>query len=469
MVAGMSRPATGLPRPAAARDHDETMPTFRNRALDRRSFLRGAGAMVALPWLDAMQPARARSAPPPRRVLFVFAPNGKKMDEWTPAAGGRLGALPYLLEPLAPLKQRVTVFSGLAIDGGNGHGDGPGDHARAAASFLTCKHPRKTGGADLQAGVSIDQRLAAHLGGATAFPSLELGMERGAQAGVCDSGYSCAYSNNISWRTPSTPVVKEHEPRAVFARLFGDPEQAVGTAAAQAQRARTKSVLDAVRADANALRNTLGGGDRGKLDDYLTAVRELERRLQRAEAEAPPAPTTAPDRLLAAKAFPERLDAMYELLALAFATDRTRVATFMLGNAGSNRSYPFVGVPDGHHEVSHHGRKPEKLAAIRAINRFHVEKLAAFLQRLAGERDGDGDLLANTLVLYGSGISDGDRHNHDDLPVLLCGEGGGCHRTGSHLRLGKDAPMANLYLALLHAFGVEEARFADSTGPLALR
>lgn len=448
------------------------MPTFRNRALDRRRFLRGAGALVALPWLDAMQPALGASAPQPRRALFVFAPNGKKMDEWTPAGAGRLGALPYLLEPLAPLQRRVTVFSGLAIDGGNAHGDGPGDHARAAASFLTCAHPRKTGGADLQAGVSVDQVLAARLGAATAFPSLELGMERGAQAGICDSGYSCAYSNNVSWRTPATPTGKEHEPRAVFARLFGDPEQALGAAAAQAQRQRTKSVLDAVRADANALRGALGGGDRAKLDDYLTAVRELERRLQRADSETPAALAAAPaasPELLAARSLPERLAAMYELLALAFVTDRTRIATFMLGNAGSNRSYPFVGVPDGHHEVSHHGGKPDKLAAIRAINRFHVEQLAAFLQRLAGQRDGDGDLLANTLVVYGSGIGDGDRHNHDDLPVLLCGEGGGRHRPGAHVRLAKATPMANLHLAVLHALGVDEPRFGDSTGPLALR
>jgi len=423
------------------------MPTFRNRALDRRSFLRGAGALVALPWLDAMQPALGGSAPKPRRALFVFAPNGKKMDEWTPTGAGKLGALPFLLEPLAPLRQRVTVF-------------------------LTCAHPRKTGGADLQAGVSVDQVLAARLGAATAFPSLELGMERGAQAGICDSGYSCAYSNNVSWRAPATPTGKEHEPRAVFARLFGDPEQALGAAAAQAQRQRTRSVLDAVRADANALRGTLGGGDRAKLDDYLTAVRELERRLQRADSETPAALAAAPaasPELLAARSLPERLAAMYELLALAFAADRTRIATFMLGNAGSNRSYPFVGVPGGHPEVSHHGRRPEKLAAIRAINRFHVEQFAAFLQRLAGQRDGDGDLLANTLVLYGSGISDGDRHNHDDLPVLLCGEGGGRHRPGAHVRLAKATPMANLCLAILHAHGVDESRFADSTEPLALR
>jgi hypothetical protein len=459
--------ATALSPRAAVRDHAPAMPTFRNRALDRRTFLRGAGAAIALPWLEAMQPALGRPAPAPRRALFVFAPNGKKMDEWTPAAAGPLGELPFLLEPLAPLRTRCTVFSGLAIDGGRAHGDGPGDHARAAASFLTCAHPKKTGGADLQAGVSVDQVLAARIGGASAFPSLELGMERGAAAGVCDSGYSCAYSNNISWRAPSTPVVKEHEPRAVFARLFGDPDQALGAAAAQAQRARTRSVLDAARADANALRSALGGADRAKLDDYLTAVRELERRLQRADAEAPPA-AAAPAAILAARSLPERLAAMYELLALAFAADRTRVATFMLGNAGSNRSYPFLGVPDGHHEVSHHGRKPEKLAAIRAINRFHVEQLAAFLQRLAAQRDGDGDLLGNALVLYGSGISDGDRHNHDDLPVLLCGEGGGRHRAGAHVRLPKDTPMANLHLAVLHALGVDEPRFADSTAPLPL-
>ena len=441
---------------------------FQNRALDRRTFLRGTGAALALPWLDAMQRAVAtQPAAPVRRALFVFAPNGKKMDDWKPAQDGRDFALPFLLEPLAPLRERVTVWSGLAIDGGRAHGDGPGDHARAAASFLTCAHPKKTGGADIQVGVSIDQTIASHLGNATTFPSLELGMEKGNQAGVCDSGYACAYSNNVSWRSPSTPVVKEHDPRAVFARLFGDPAQAVDAAARDRERAAGKSVLDAVQADTRSLQNRLGAADRRKLDEYLTAVRELEQRLQRSAPDDDA--VAAPAHVLAARTFPDKLAAMYELLALAFATDRTRVATFMLGNAGSNRSYEFLGVPEGHHDSSHHGKKPGKLAAIRAINRFHVEQFAAFLQKLAAQRDADGDLLAQCLVLYGCGIGDGDHHNHHDLPILLCGEGGGAHRAGAHVRMRSETPLANLHLAIAQTMGVPGERFADSNGAMPLR
>ncbi|MBL8754829.1 MAG: DUF1552 domain-containing protein [Planctomycetes bacterium] len=444
------------------------MPPLRRLALDRRTFLRGTGAAIALPWLEAMQPALAPTRALPRRALFVFAPNGKKMDDWTPAQTGRSFALPFLLEPLAPVRDRVTVFSGLAIDGGRAHGDGPGDHARAAGSFLTCAHPKKTGGADLQAGVSVDQVLAAQTGGATTFASLELGMEKGNQAGICDSGYSCAYSNNIAWRNAGTPVAKEHDPRAVFARLFGDPDRARDAAAAERDRATRRSVLDAVLADSKALQGRLGSTDRQKLDQYLTAVRELEQRLQRVEAPAADQPAP-PAGVLAARTFADKLAAMYELLALAFATDRTRIATFMLGNAGSNRGYDFLGVPEGHHDLSHHGKKPEKLAGIRKINRFHTEAFAVFLQRLTAHREGDGGLLDQTLVVYGSGIGDGDRHNHDDLPVLLCGGGGGVHRGGAHVRLGKDTPMANLYLAVLQAYGCRDERFGDSTGTLDLR
>ncbi|MEY4675248.1 MAG: hypothetical protein RL148_3032, partial [Planctomycetota bacterium] len=322
---------------------------FRNRALDRRTVLRGLGASLALPWLDAMVPAlRTRSAPVPLRCVFVFAPNGKKMDDWKPAATGRSFELPYLLEPLAPLRSRVTVFSGLAIDGGRGHGDGPGDHARAAASFLTCAHPFKTGGADLRVGTSIDQLIAATVGPATEFASLQLGMEKGSQAGACDSGYSCAYSNNVSWRDESTPLAKETSPRAVFARLFGDPDAVQGAADAARERRRRSSVLDAVQADAKSLAGRLGPADRRKLDQYLGAVRELEQRLNRTEAAREQ--VEVPKGLREARAFPEQLDLMYELLAMAIATDRTRVASFMLGNAGSNRSYPFLDVPQGHHE-----------------------------------------------------------------------------------------------------------------------
>ena len=348
------------------------------------------------------------------------------------------------------------------------HGDGPGDHARAAASFLTCSHPRKTGGADIRAGVSIDQRIAQQVGGDDAFPSLEVGMERGPAAGVCDSGYSCAYSSNVSWSAPDRPVVKETSARAVFARLFGDPEQALDREAQQRRRDEDRSVLDLVHADAKALGKKLGAGDRNKLEQYLESVRDLERRLAKPDAEQPATPV--PEGLLANdSSFRTRLAMMYELLALAFATGRTRVASFMLGNAGSNRSYRWIGVREGHHTLSHHGGSQEKIDKIAKINRFQVEQLATFVERLAGQQEGDADLLSNCLVAFGSGIGDGNRHNHHDLPMLLCGEGAGAAKGRGHVRVEKRTPMANLYLSIARAMGCGDESFADSTGRLALR
>lgn len=444
------------------------MPPFRHLALDRRTFLRGAGAALALPWLDAMAPALRPTPPAPVRCLFVFSPNGMHQENWRPAGEGRAAKFGPTLAPLEPLRSRVTVWSGLALDGGRAHGDGPGDHARSGASFLTCAHPRKTGGADLQAGVSIDQTIAAVVGGATSFPSLELGLEKGAEAGICDSGYACAYTGNISWRTPNVPVVKETEPVAVFARLFGDPEANGNTAAERAARARQKSVLDVVLGDTKALAGQLGAADRQKLDQYLQAVRELEQRLQKFEREASTAVAVPNGLLDGGQGYAEHLALHYELLALAFATDRTRVATLMLGNAGSNRSYRFLDVPDGHHDLSHHGKKPEKLAALAKINRFQLEQFARFLQRLAAAKEHGHDLLGQSFVLLGCGIGDGDRHNHDDLPVLLAGEGGGAAKGLGHVVLGAETPLANVYLAILRAMGGVAERFGDSNGVMAL-
>lgn len=444
------------------------MPVLRRLALDRRTLLRGGAAALALPWLDAMAPALASPPKAPVRSLFVFSPNGMNIPQWRPRGDGPEAKFEATLAPLQPLRARVSVFRGLAIDAGFAHGDGPGDHARAASTYLTCAHPRKTGGADIHVGVSIDQQIAAAVGGATAFASLELGMERGAAAGICDSGYSCAYSNNVSWRTPNVPVAKETEPRAVFTRLFGDPQQASDAAAQAAEQRTRRSLLDLVAGDAKALRGSLGSADRQKLEQFLTSVRELEQRLQRVDQAEPQ--VAVPGGLLERGGYAEKLALMYELVALAFATDKTRVVTLMLGNGGSNRSYKFLGVPDGHHDLSHHGKNEEKLAALAKINRFQVEQLAVFLQRLASQRDGDGDLLRQSLVVFGSGLGDGDRHNHDDLPVLLAGEGGGAARGRGHVVLpGKAVPMANLHLAVARAMGCKDERFADSSEPLALR
>jgi hypothetical protein len=453
------------------------MRPFRQVSLDRRTVLRGGVACIALPWLDAMQKALGPVPEPSPTAVFVFAPNGMNMDAWRMRDDGRKARFGPTLEPLEPYADRTTVWTGLAIDGGRAHGDGPGDHARAAASFLTCAHPRKTGGADLQAGVSIDQVIAAGLaapnGGAsngvgTPFPSLELGMDRGAAAGVCDSGYSCAYSNNISWRAPDAPVVKEADPRAVFTRLFGDPLAAADRDARRAQQQLDRSILDAVLADAKALRASLGGADRQKLEQYFDSVRALEQRLARepdaADAVKPPA------ALLEDPAdYPSRLSLMYELIVLALSTGKTRVVTFMLGNGGSNRSYRFLGVPEGHHDLSHHGKQEEKLQSIAKINRFHAEQFATFVGRLQAARTQAGDLLEQSFVVFASGLGDGNRHNHDDLPVLLAGGGAGAVKAQGHVALGKETPMANLYLAIAQGMGVRAASFADSTGPLGMK
>lgn len=459
-----ARDGTGLAWVARLAENAAMRP-IRRLALDRRTFLRGSACAVALPWLDAMQPACSRPLAAPRRCVFVFSPNGMNMQHWRPEGLGPETRFGRTLEPLEPLRQRVSVFSGLAIDGGRAHGDGPGDHARSASTFLTCAHPRKTGGADIHVGVSVDQLIAERVGGATAFASLEVGMERGRSAGVCDSGYSCAYSSNISWRSPNTPVAKETDPKAVFARLFGDPDVATDAAAAKVRRQRTRSVLDAVRADARSLSQQLGATDRRKLDDYLQSVRELEQRFAKLDEETPE--TEIPDGLMdGGRAFGERQLLMYEIIALALATDATRVVTFMLGNAGSNRSYRFLDVPEGHHNLSHHGKDVAKLESIAKINRFQVEQFGAFLQRLARAQSGESDLLSSSLVLFGSGLGDGNRHDHGNLPMLLAGEGGGAARSRGHVVCAEETPMANLYLAVMHAMGRQDEEFADSDGVL---
>ena len=362
------------------------------------------------------------------------------------------------------------MLSGLALDGARSHGDGPGDHARSSASFLTCAHPRKTGGDDIHVGVSVDQVIAEHDRGRVPFASLELGMEAGRSSGSCDSGYSCAYSNNVSWRAPDTPVAKEVDPRAVFERMFGSADRERDRQQAALRRQRRRSLLDFVREDAQRLRGSLGAADRAKLEQYLTSVRELEQRLSRAEEGARSQPAIAvPDGLGRGRvSFRDGVDLMYRLIGMALQTEQTRVVSFMLGNAGSNRSYPWLDVAQGHHQISHHGKDPQKLAMIRKINRWHLERFAAFLDVLQATPDGDGTLLDRAAIVYGSAIADGNAHRHHDLPVLLAGGACGQVRGGRHLRFARNTPMANLYLRLLGWMGVSCEQFGDSTAPLEL-
>lgn len=440
--------------------------------MPRRTFLKGLGTAMALPMLEAMTPAVSAAAavagPPggaPKRMAFVYIPNGANMTDWTPKTAGADFELPAILDPLNPVKEDLLVLSGLAHDKARPNGDGAGDHARASATFLTGCQARKTHGADIKVGVSIDQVAAQKVGKATRFASLELGCDRSQLAGNCDSGYSCAYSYNISWKTESTPMPPEVDPRLVFERLFSSPAAGESKESRARRERYQKSILDFVLEDANRLKANLGHTDRRKLDEYLTAVREMELRIERAEQFAAALPDyTKPTGI--PKEYQEHLRLMYDLLALAFQTDTTRIASFVVAHDGSNRNYPFLGVTDGHHDLSHHGGNEEKKAKIAKINRFHIEQFAYFLKKLKSLKEGEGTLLDHCMIVYGGAIGDGNRHNHDDLPVLLAGQGGGAIQTGRHLRFPKNSPMTNLYLAMMDRMGAPIARHGDSTGPL---
>jgi hypothetical protein len=438
------------------------------RRISRRTVLRGLGTAITLPLLDAMAPAIGLAAEAkktiPTRMAFVYLPNGMHMPDWTPSAVGGDFELPYILEPLKPVKDHLLVLSGLAQDHGRANGDGPGDHARALSSFLTGQQARKTHGADIKVGVSVDQVAARKVGQRTKFPSLELGCDRGSQAGNCDSGYSCSYSTNISWRTESTPQAKEIDPKLAFERLFS---LGAGGAAARSKRDRyQKSILDFVLEDVRQLQPKLGAKDRLKLDEYLSSVRELEVRIssagrnQAAPAAQYPVPTGIPAD------YAEHIRLMYDLVALAFQGDITRVSTFVVANEGSNRAYPFINVPDGHHDLSHHGGNPEKQAKIREINRFHVTQFLYFLEKLQGIAEGERTLLDNSMIVYGSGIGDGNAHNHDNLPILLAGRGGGTIASGRHVRYEKETPLNNLFLSMLDRMDSSVESLGDSTGRL---
>lgn len=438
--------------------------------LDRRLFLRGVGAAVALPYLDAMAPAfaatRRLDSNTPRRLAFVYIPNGVIQEAWTPLATGADFEFTRVLKPLEPYRDDLLVLSGLTHNNGRALGDGAGDHARAASSFLTGIHPKKTAGADIQLGVSVDQVAAEAIGDQTRYASLELGIEPGRLAGNCDSGYSCAYSNSISWRGEQTPNPPEIDPSLVFDRMFGDIEAPLSPAIRERRAARQQSVLDHILADANRLRGSVGPTDRQKLDEYFASVRDVEKRIFNTDrqGEAPKPEMARPQGIPADYADHARL--MFDLMALAFQADLTRVATFMMGREGSNLTYPDVGVKRAHHGMTHHRGDPEKIEDITKVNAYHVEQFAHFIDKLTSTNDGGGRLLDNMMVVYGSGIGDGNRHTHHDLPVLLAGSGGGTLASGRHVRYADETPMNNLYLSLLDRVGVRPEALGDGTGKL---
>jgi hypothetical protein len=443
--------------------------------ISRRTVLRGLGTAIALPWLEAMSPAlslanaSSTTKPFPTRMAFFYVPNGVHMADWTPPTDGTDFELPYILEPLKAFKDDMLVLSGLAQDNAFAKGDGPGDHARSLACFLTGVHPKKTDGANIKAGISVDQVAAQRVGNRTRFPSLELGCDRGAQSGNCDSGYSCAYSSNISWRSESVPTGKEINPRLVFERLFSNHLTGeVGTSRAKRERYK-QSILDFVAEDARALQTRLGANDQRKVDEYLTSLRELEIRLTRSETEPSTAADTVPGFTKPVgipKDYQEHIRLMCDLLLLAFQGDLTRVSTFMYANEGSNKSYSFLGVPEGHHDLSHHGNDINKFIKISQINNFHMTQFAYLLEKMKSIREGDGTMLDNTMIVYGSGIGDGNRHNHDDLPIILVGRGGGTIQTGRHVRHPRRTPLNNLFLAMLDRMEASTDALGDSNGRL---
>ena len=444
--------------------------------LPRRTFLRGLGVTLALPFLECMLPGAVKAAGlggPTRRIVFMYLPNGMDMQNWTPAAAGDRFDLPSILQPLEPIRKQVSVLSGLAHVNARALGDGAGDHARANACFLTGIHPRKTAGADISVGVSVDQMAALQVGKNTRLPSLELSCETTTrQAGACDSGYACAYQHNLSWRNENTPMPPLGDPRLVFERLFSasdeDPDLVAGRALRESCRG---SILDLIREDAKAFQKRLGATDRRKMDEYLTGLRETEVAIQqqakfKATEAAKPRPAMEKPEGIPTD-FTEHMRLMYDLLAFALQTDSTRIATMMVLHEGSNRSYPFIGVTEGHHELSHHGNSTDKKEKIAKINRFHMEQVAYFLTKLQSMKEGTGgSVLDNSMIVVGSAIADGNAHQHHDLPVLLCGGGGGSLKPGRHVRYDKETPMTNLYLSLLDRMGVKADRLGDSTGKL---
>ncbi len=433
------------------------------KALPRRTVLRGIGTTLALPLLDGMVPALTAlsrtAAQPVKRLGVVYVPNGIVMEQWTPAAAGAGFEMTPTLQPLAPFRDRLLVVSGLSNKGPDNV------HETGATGFLTGVPPRRTQGSELGAGVSVDQVVAGETARHTQLASLELALESGDDVGTCGAGYTCAYTNTICWRSATTPLPMETNPRTVFERLLGD---AGGTdpAARLARIEQNRSLLDAVTDKVAALRRDLGARDRHKLGEYLEAVRDIERRIQRAEAEVDqPLPDIAAP-LGIPTSFDEHAKLMFDLQVLAYQTDLTRVVSFMLSREYSGRTYPEIGVPEAHHPTSHHQNDPDKLAKLARINTYHISLLAYYLEKLRATPDGDGSLLDHVMVLYGAGLSDGNRHSSENLPILLAGGGAGTLDCGRHVQCADPTPMSNLHVTLMDKLGLPVERFGTSTGEI---
>jgi hypothetical protein len=450
----------------------------RSSGVTRRRFLQGIGACVALPAFESLAPraaAAAAAAPAgglattatgaPLRLGVVYFPNGAIPAKWRPTAGAGPLELAPTMQPLLPIKQQLQVFEGLDQANALAGPDGPGDHARASGTFLTSVRVRKTAGSDIHAGVSIDQVIAKHVGDTTRFPSLELTCDAVRKSGNCDSGYSCAYQYNLSWQSPTTPVAPESNPRLVFERLFGSGGQGERRANFKLRQQQQKSILDFIKDDAQTLEGQLGNRDQQKLDEYLTGVREIEQRIESAERHGETVDPNVPTPDGVPQAFKDHLELMFSMMHLAFQTDSTRVATFLMANEGSNRAFSEIGIPEGHHYLSHHHGQQDMIDKVAQIDLFYMQQFARFLTKLDQTKDVDGNsILHNSMIVYGSGNSDGDRHTHLNLPIILAGSAGGTLNPGRCVNF-QGTPMANLYLSMADRLGVTGLpRFGDSTG-----
>jgi len=400
-------------------------------------------------------------------MCYLYVPNGVNMRHWRPSSAGDSFELNRSTAALADVAGEVSFIEGLRHQNGTSGRDGAGDHARAHATYLTAARPRKTAGTDIHLGVSADQLVAQRIGEATRLPSLELSCDGVRRSGSCDSGYACAYQFNLSWADDDTPVSPEDNPRLVFERLFGDGDHGERTANYQRRQAQQKSMLDFLSEEAKFIDRQLGGDDRQKLDEYFTAVRDIERRIEKSEAYGVPADPDRPTPPGIPTSYRDHIRLMMDVLSLALETDSTRVASFMLAHDGSNRSFPDIEIGDGHHDLSHHKKNPERLEKIARIDQFYVEQFAYFLKKLKSSVDSEGNsLLDHTMVLYGSGICDGDRHNHDDLPVIAAGGEAIGWKQNKYRRFKGGRPMADLHLDMIRRMGVEEESFGDSAGVL---
>ena len=434
------------------------------KPLDRRTVLRGVGTAVALPFLDVMMPPIATAAPVgPKRLSIFYFPNGMIMESFVPEKAGTDYELSPILEPLAPFKKEFTVLTGLSHVNGTAMGDGPGDHGRACGSYLTGEHPKKTEGYDVRAGISMDQYVAKEFGKETQIASLELGVEPPSLAGSCDSGYSCAYTNTMSWTTPTTPLPTVINPREVFERLFGDGDR-IDHASRMAQFKRNASILDFVNEDAKRMAPQLSIDDHRKMDEYLTSVRDLERRIQLAENGS--GQGAAVSDFVRPAGVPADFEAhvkmMIDLQVLAMKADLTRVASFMMGREGSQRSYTMVGVPDAHHSLSHHGNDPEKIAKLVKVQIYLMGQYRYYLEQLKEAKEGEGTLFDRTLAWGGASLGDPNRHDHLYLPTILAG---GLLKGNRHI-VAKDVPQSNLMVAVMNVLGIRQDKIGDSTGPL---